>query len=623
MSGRLEKLRRREEREAKVLLRAAQGEPEPLFDYHHPVFLHIYEKRHAEIGAALHQEPIAIRETWFRQYKGQTLVGEAAWKVLQSYSDSIESMIAEVVKHHSVFFWMHLYRRIGVMLSEHDNKRDALTLALVRDTLETAFTKYGDLTARDVEVTDRLTDIRAVMGGLWVRTLVEGGISESDLLANPGKFFPPGRFVLTRFDEGDLINAYRLEGLCYEHWLALARMRTVGKGGAIEVDLSGSPESSADDDLEFLLESYDDRIGRNTFDHSMVAVSFTSPESGTLPLLVAQYNVERRPFSQIRFDVMRDVDFADGSSSNFILIASDLAAYAKAHRFLADAFRRARGFELSSLCGYLSAVSLLCIGFAIDGKDFKPVNLMQVYQRGYRVVADPILRRDLRELSVMLLDRWLGKGHHHMFDDADRVHEFLTLSREKQEGVSLWTRGPRHLFHQYGDATVVDLQGVVSLLEKAFVRVAHDPDPKGKAFEDAFREFLTSDGFDVLPYRKLRVGGVERETDAAVRVATTLYLFECRAMEVPLDFERGRPATIAYRNAKLTEKVNQVLSLAAFVEHHPYGDNYDLSWAKNIVSAVVSPFVEWIWSREAHLWIDRNTPHILTVREAVDLLRRA
>jgi hypothetical protein len=173
------------------------------------------------------------------------------------------------------------------------------------------------------------------------------------------------------------------------------------------------------------------------------------------------------------------------------------------------------------------------------------------------------------------------------------------------------------------DAVVVDLQGIVSILDNAFVRVPHDANPRGAAFEDAFRELVSSEHFELLPQRHLRAANFERETDAAIRVGTTLYLFECRAMERPLDFERGRPKTIAYRNRDLGEKVSQVLSLADFIGANIRGENYDFSWAKRIVPLVVSPFVEWIWSRDPRLWLRDEIPRILSAPEAINLLKQA
>ena len=95
-----------------------------------------------------------------------------------------------------------------------------------------------------------------------------------------------------------------------------------------------------------------------------------------------------------------------------------------------------------------------------------------------------------------------------------------------------------------------------------------------------------------------------------------MHLFECVAIERPLDYEIGRPKTLAGRQHRLSQKLDQANSLKAFVSNNPAGRNYDFSRATKFVSAVVSPFVEWIWDTWPNLWMDRDTPRILSPEEA-------
>jgi hypothetical protein len=99
-----------------------------------------------------------------------------------------------------------------------------------------------------------------------------------------------------------------------------------------------------------------------------------------------------------------------------------------------------------------------------------------------------------------------------------------------------------------------------------------------------------------------------------------MYLFECVSIERPLDYEVGRPKTMAVRQGRLSQKLEQAKSLHAFVSKNPSGRNYDFSGAKEFVWAVVSPFVEWIWHLGPELWIDSKHPRILALQEAFSLL---
>jgi hypothetical protein len=111
--------------------------------------------------------------------------------------------------------------------------------------------------------------------------------------------------------------------------------------------------------------------------------------------------------------------------------------------------------------------------------------------------------------------------------------------------------------------------------------------------------------------------------DAGVVVGDLLYAFECVSVERPLDYEIGSLTTFNRRRERLDEKVTQVLTLADFLRAKPRGTNYDFTHVREIVPLVVSPFEEWIWERSNRLWLPDGTPRILSVSEALDLLREA
>jgi hypothetical protein len=219
------------------------------------------------------------------------------------------------------------------------------------------------------------------------------------------------------------------------------------------------------------------------------------------------------------------------------------------------------------------------------------------------------------------LDRWRGPGNHAIDSEARAAYEDLRMIALKQSGVGLWSLGPRYAFVEDGAVTVIDLQAIPFILRNAFfgVRVS---DEKGRRFEDQFRAFASAQGLDLLPTRVLRVAPeVEREVDAAFRVGPRLFLCECRSMEQPLDLEISKPRSVFLRNTELQQKVDQARSLAELVMATPTGLNYDFSWADEVVHLVVSPFREWIWSNAADLWLDSQTPRILSAREAVQYMK--
>jgi hypothetical protein len=101
-----------------------------------------------------------------------------------------------------------------------------------------------------------------------------------------------------------------------------------------------------------------------------------------------------------------------------------------------------------------------------------------------------------------------------------------------------------------------------------------------------------------------------------------MWIIECHSMWRPLNFEIGAVATINLRIERFTTKLEQAASIRAELEAAPVGKNYDVSWASRIEHCVVSPFAEWIWTEEAELWLDHETPRVLSLSELFEVLAR-
>ena len=168
-------------------------------------------------------------------------------------------------------------------------------------------------------------------------------------------------------------------------------------------------------------------------------------------------------------------------------------------------------------------------------------------------------------------------------------------------------------------AVVVDAEGVISILRTLLVGFRDSEQERGATFEEAVRAELKARGFDLVQRRFEFETGL-RETDAAVRKGSTLWLIEAHSMWRPLDYEIGKIEAIDLRVTRFGEKLAQVASIRAGLERAPVGTNYDVTWAQHIEHCVVSPFVEWVWSKDPALWVDAEVPRILSVTELMELL---
>jgi hypothetical protein len=292
---------------------------------------------------------------------------------------------------------------------------------------------------------------------------------------------------------------------------------------------------------------------------------------------------------------------------NFVTAQIDIWSFRNAHFFLRDAFKKRTGISLDAylLCLWaLSNIALLparvifvqraANNDLLDPKSPLFANFLNILQRAYT-----LFEHDHTGLVDEILFR-AGAFNRPGFDcnaeDVDTCIRELILSADSQEQIALWSGGRRFPLIPFGEVFVVDLQGIPSLLETLFFRVQHDQTARGTVFEDAFRGALAAEGFVLAQAGEIvSASGEKREIDASVRLGEELYLFECRSIERPLDFELGRPKTLEARRRFLDSKVDQVLSLRDFITTNPSGRNYDFQWAKTISALVVSPFIEWIW----------------------------
>jgi len=185
--------------------------------------------------------------------------------------------MAQILRRHSVFFWLHLYRRIGVGLSpEHGGKTDANTVGLVRQIVELAISKHGDKTRKDDLAPVSKVHFKDILGGhcqrLWQRWL-----GPVDALGKFRRLAATRQWVITQFEIRDFIDAYLVEGYAYEYWRVTALMRAVGKGSGFAENADDWPDTRESLSLSRLIISYDQRIAtRRPFSTALLGSWFHS-----------------------------------------------------------------------------------------------------------------------------------------------------------------------------------------------------------------------------------------------------------------------------------------------------------------------------------------------------------
>jgi len=570
----------------------------------------------------------------------KTMLGRSQqemWDYCKEYLDVIENSMKDRLKAHSVMFWMHLYRRIGVKLSdEHEGLTDSTTLGLVRQIAELALIKYGNLDETSDLKSSKIVKFGEIFGGYYKKVYLNVSSDKTKAMFLYLALRKTEQLVITSFIPADFIAVYAVEGLAYEYWRVTALMRSIGKGAKISSFSEDWIKFQHDPALSQLIRYYDQNVCHR-FGVTLAGTWCRSSDldhADHLPsILVPFYNVQglglEDGVSLPQFPLPPKADF----TPNFLLGNLDLGRFQKINGFLAGPFFKVYGFSLDTffLCCWALANSTLMPARVATAQadfeeapigDFSPagMQILNLSQRGYSL----FVFEGRMDEEVLNRAEAFGLGKFLKQKEIPQCLSYLTVDKIKQKSISLWSNGPKYLVIPFGaHFTLVDVVSTPNILENLFVGVRHSGTNRGYVFEEEFRDALRDMKVDLT-----RFGTVEsflntnREIDAAVRVGTKLILFECLSKEKPLDFEISRPITMRRRKVALYCKFKQALSLREFIVRNPVGKNYDFSWATQIEFFVVSPFTEWVWSRSPRFWYDEATPRIMSADSALSLLGR-
>lgn len=190
---------------------------------------------------------------------GPGMSGVDAARTLSNYLETVEAALADLLSSHSVYYWLHLSRRVAPWpidgLSAH-------TGYLARRILHLAICKYGKPATAEA---------------------VEGEFEVVD-----------GKSCLREVGYFDSVAIYSAEYLAYEYWHATARYRVVCKGGTLKQG-SRDYSTTTPDYLTRLIDLTDARASKDSMFGVVGAVPFDdgAPEDSIiLPLL----NVGREPY---------------------------------------------------------------------------------------------------------------------------------------------------------------------------------------------------------------------------------------------------------------------------------------------------------------------------------------
>ncbi|MBW3531894.1 hypothetical protein [Shewanella sp. NKUCC06_TVS] len=552
------------------------------------------------------------------------------YEVLQNILCELEEEMGRVIKRHSVFFWLHLYRRIAPCLSEDlgANTSESVTVN-VRQQAEQAIKKYGKLSYNSDFSLSSKVDFDLILGGLLKQSYTRH--FERNFVSFYEKELKRSRqWVLTDFKIDDVVDIYYIEGISYQYWYVSAKMRSLGKGIALSISNLGDVTEERTAEQDFLILDFD---RRNEEDNIKLGIA-SNVGTYTVTKLKdesAAHDIIFIPYINASHYTAKDLgltDLPEDFPPNYIPWFINSNDFYDSHSYLSKKFTKKFGFgllEFLQFAGFLS-------NYIMSNDPRKKLinksiglNYHSKFHRGYCTV-----NHSLEEIKDEILKYYESLKNNCCVKESeleyqiDTIFDYVILSEGKQRNIGVWSRGPQYVLIALDEGYLCDSSSWHFLFQNMFYGLRHyDPNSvKGHEFEATLSDVLKENDFDVIKNSCVIASGErKREIDVAVRVQDNLYLFECKASERPLNFDIGNPKTIEKRTKDLKEKLVQADSLKDFVLENKVGNNYDFSWAKNVNSCVVSPFTEWIWAIDHYLWTDcKKFPRVISVHGAIQYL---
>ncbi|MEO3684036.1 nuclease-related domain-containing protein [Shewanella vesiculosa] len=552
------------------------------------------------------------------------------YDTLQNILSELEDEMKSVIKGHSVFFWLHLYRRIAPCLSNElgANTSEAVTVN-VRQQVDQAIKKFGSLSNQDDYALSSEVDFDLILGGLlsqsYKRNFKKDFVS---FFERQLKF--SRQFVLTDFSIDDVFNIYYVEGLSYQYWYISAKMRSLGKGVVLSVSKQGDINEERTKEQERLILDFDRRneedniqLGIASNVGTYTASNLNEVNSPHEIIVIAYINAFRYTAQDLGL-----TDLPKEFSPNYIPWFINANDFYKSHSYLSKRFIKKFGFGLLELLQFAGFFSNYIMSNDPSRKlvnESMGLQYHSKFQRGYCTVnhsAEEIKSSILKYYSDLKISGCVQESE--LESQIDAIFDHVFLNEDKQNNIGIWSRGPQYVLIGIEKGFLCDSSSWHFLIQNMFYGLQHyDPKSiKGHEFEFALADILKNNHFDVVMNSfVIRKEGINREIDVAVRIRDNLYLFECKASERPLNFDIGNPKTISSRIIDFKKKLEQAESLTKFVLENKVGNNYDLSWAESVNYFVVSPFTEWVWDASPDLWTEcKRFPRLMSVHGAIKYL---
>jgi len=589
-----------------------------IFDYNHILFPFLFSKRWKELLELREELTRKIISSFLSNYQPfREFSYPEGVEIIKDLQEKIEREISRIVSSKSIYYWFHLYRRIAP--GSNFPGESPSGISLYRRMMECAFLKYGKFKpGKELLFSDGTTNVDQVASGNYKKAL--------EALKLECSVLPKGVY-LGEFGFSNMVELCQVERLVYEYLYTTQLVRRLYKGGKLFI-VNDEYFVENEKEAEELIQSFDNRNleAQNLTTNTGIPIDI-DPTKMNFPVLLPVYNCQQMQIHNLPFDKVFNINLHFGKDfvPNFLWGPFiDFDHYYVQNQFLEDQFYEELGFTLAALVITFCSICFRAIAnvWVIDNPQYKIGMTLNLIQRAYGYfqskfyLADDILFWR-KNINLPSLQNYSLKK-----DEVLKILDYFTLREDRRKSISLTTRGPRPLiFPTGGEEFVLDYASILEIL----IGITHsirEIEAKGHLFEEWLNKRLEDKGFNVWVRSKRLIGtdNSSREIDCSFCHKDALFILEQKCINRSYGFEIGDIKAVNFRKEKLNDAIMEIDDKADWLLKHPVGNNYEIPPnIKYVVPVVVSPFVEYLWSKDDYYWLTMSIPRICTPSEVEKL----
>ena len=521
-------------------------------------------------------------------------------KFLIAYMNIAEEELKDIISEYGLYelyFWTH-----RIPPENTFNKSEDLTIFLYREVLNLAIIKYGDIIKNISFESDT--------------SILPSYIIGKNAIDDP----------LTPQIRRTLIACYELEILSMLFIYATQIYRMYCKGGRL-VETGDCKFGCAVDknkDLPYLTSLYDKRISsvNNILSHagSNINISYlrkkaTDKRKKSFSATLFSIN----PDNRYKIPIINERKMITKLNSNYIPYPVSLREYYEYMLLFKDEFKLEYGFSVENFISYLLSASALCTLQYLRNIKYQ----YDILQRAYTVTKRKDHLRNLVETIKRGYSIQLGKGNLHK--EFNKIFDFLVYRENTPREVDLWTRGPRKIYipitNEYFITDYSGFSGLISTIMLPISRIAGETGNKKSAH---FEKETNTEIIKIFGRNSYWIGREKvytdknecREVDASFYLGKFLFILECKSVNVSFGFDKGDVKSLNYRIEKSKEGLNQVEDTALFIAKNKHNLTKQIPKSvKYIIPILITPFPEYMWEKSENLFLDKDLPRVLTLKE--------